>query len=1005
MNNADQHDLKLARILEHELVHSGSVATSSSEQFDEGVLTPEDEQRLAKARTALEMLNGLFESSNENPDQTQDIKEQDDTHKSEFELSFHATIDSVLPEKLGKFEIIRELGRGGFAVVLLARDPALDRLVALKLLRLESLESAETRERFEREAKLAAMLSHPSIVPVYETGRIGPMTFIASAYCAGGTLRDWLKEQQGHVSPRTAAMIVQQLADAVQHAHTRGVVHRDIKPANVFFDEDQSKSTSQEELVSAIRISDFGLAKSIYDSSELSRSEALIGTPAYMSPEQAKGETASVGPVSDVYALGVCLYELLTGELPHRKASYQQTLRSIETESPIRPRKINRDTPTDLEAICLKCLEKDPVNRYASAYELEQDLDRFLHGHSIKARRVGPMTRVSRWAKRNPAIAAAMLITFFSLAIGFGVSTWQWIRADRNLTLANSHAQRGDKYLNRIETTVDRLVKEVVGFLREIPRSENLRKQVLSEAMQLQQELLVEESDDPLVIARNAQVYRRMGELHFLGGDIDAATIAYSNAESLFNQLPDEFLGKQQIIELGMVHLELGNIALSQVRPRDALTSTEDAIKTLSSPKLENDPLALAELANAWRQKGICLSALNEQKASKVAFEKAIDLFKDDDLEWDRLPSDRWIRLRASYARAFNSMAIFEKSNGEYENAKKRYLESIEIIELVIDRYPHRHRLRQEKGTTLVNLANLVFREGDYKAAGEWYSIAANEFRALIDYFPGTYLNYECLLLAQAGLGLVKRKTGQFEDARETYQDTISLTKDVIDRFGSTPKSQYNLSIVYANMSNLLLENLNEKNAGSEALLAALQIRKELVKEYPDNLFYRLSVSKTTGRLAMLMSNNGDKEKGCQLADEAFADAMELYLLNPNSQDIKSNLIWLIKDGSKPHAESGKHNAVVGNAETIATKCKDDARFLMAVAEALAQRLVWLDQRLNDEELSQATRDLYVNKIVQILKQAKTIKPFEVESMLNRDPYNALKEKQILKNDLAVDSK
>ena len=627
------------------------------------------------------------------------------------------SVDRGLPEKLGKFEIVRELGRGGFAVVFLARDPALDRLVALKLLKPNVMDSNETCERFEREAKLSASLSHPSIVPVFETGRIGPMVYIASAYCPGGTMRQWFNNHDRNVSPAIAARLIARMADAVQHAHNRGVIHRDIKPANVFFDTNENDPSSTMSLVEALRISDFGLAKSTLDSSDLSRSEALIGTPAYMSPEQASGDTHNIGPSSDVYALGVCLYELLTGKLPHRKDTYIKTLHSIEHDAPASPRSINRNIPVDLEAICLKCLEKRTDDRYASAFELEQDLQRFLNGHPVRARRTGPLTKVARWAQRNPALAVAMSIAFVSLAIGFAISTWQWSRAERNIVLANQQTKRADRHLERIETTVDRLVYEFVGFLEDIPRSEPLRKQVLAEALTIQREILQEESDDPLVIARNAQAHRRMGNFFLLAGELDDALRAYLDAEDLFHKLPDQTLGKRKYIELGMVYLEQGYIAIQQNRPDDALELTQLAVDSFTHRSLEGDSLALAELANAWRQTGITLVNQNKIESAGEAFAKAVDCFKHQQIDWDQLSPQYWIKLKIGYAKALNSLGIHQKSNGQYQQARQLYIQSIDIFDSVIERYPYRLRLWELKANTAVNLANLVYWQQDYQAA------------------------------------------------------------------------------------------------------------------------------------------------------------------------------------------------------------------------------------------------------------------------------------------------
>ena len=207
---------------------------------------------------------------------------------------------------------------------------------------------------------------------------MGPISYMVTAYCAGHTLSQWFAQQGRGIQPTLAAQIVARLADAVQHAHSRHVIHRDLKPGNILLDLERDPPASSADVVGSLRITDFGLAKLNLDDSNLSRSDALIGTPAYMSPEQAAGKVNQIGATADIYALGAILYELLVGTPPHRKESYVATLRSIERDQPPPPRRLNSAVPADLEAICLKCLEKEPEARYASAYELEQDLQRFL---------------------------------------------------------------------------------------------------------------------------------------------------------------------------------------------------------------------------------------------------------------------------------------------------------------------------------------------------------------------------------------------------------------------------------------------------------------------------------------------------------------------------------------------------------------------------------------------------------------------------------------------------
>jgi len=333
--------------------------------------------------------------------------------------------EAKVPAQLGRFQILKVIGQGGCGVVFLAHDPALHRQVAIKIPRPEALLTPELRQRFLREGRAAGCLDHPNVVAVFEAGEVGAICYLASAYCPGITLREWLRQYGSPVPPPAAANLVATLAGAMHYAHQNGVCHRDLKPSNILLiaergwqrdplESDENPPSPLHDLQSAIpKIIDFGLAKVFQgDSGEGgTRSGAVFGTPHYMAPEQAQGQTRVIGPATDIHALGVILYELLTGHLPYQGDTDLEILGQVVAAEPGSPRRLCPHVPRDLETICLKCLEKQPENRYGSMRELGEDLHRFIEGCPIHARRIGWAAQAVKWVRRRPRAAAGGALT------------------------------------------------------------------------------------------------------------------------------------------------------------------------------------------------------------------------------------------------------------------------------------------------------------------------------------------------------------------------------------------------------------------------------------------------------------------------------------------------------------------------------------------------------------------------------------------------------------------
>lgn len=343
----------------------------------------------------------------------------------------------ALPEIPG-YELLGEIGRGGMGVVYRARHVRLGRLVALKLLRGAALPDAEQRERFDREAQAVARLQHPHIVQIFDGGEHEGRPYLAFELVEGGNLVAWTSPPLH--SPRQCAALVETLARGIGHAHRNGIVHRDLKPANILLAPRPADARSAggtagdsasgshslaplEPLDCVPKITDFGLAKRIADEVELTHSAAFLGTGAYMSPEQAWGRARDVGPATDVHALGMILFELLTGRNPYRDDTLMRTLDRVRFETPAAPSELRAEVPESLDAICLRCLAKEPSERYASADELAEDLGRFLANE--------PLPRRASPARRRPSLRSVTLASLALVALVGAVAGWKAVERAR----------------------------------------------------------------------------------------------------------------------------------------------------------------------------------------------------------------------------------------------------------------------------------------------------------------------------------------------------------------------------------------------------------------------------------------------------------------------------------------------------------------------------------------------------------------------------------------------
>jgi tetratricopeptide (TPR) repeat protein len=591
--------------------------------------------------------------------------------------------------RIGPYGILRVLGSGGMGIVFAARQARPQRVVALKMIVAGRGVRQNRLDRFRGESEILARLRHPNIVQVHEVGEHDGRPYFTMEYAAGGSLAQ--KLAAAPLAPREAAEVLRTLSLAVHSAHAQGIVHRDLKPSNVLLAADGT-----------LRIGDFGLAKQLegeraagLDPGDRTETGAILGTPSYMAPEQAGGPSKDVSPAADVYALGAILYECLTGRPPFKAATVLETLEQVRSRDPLPPGRLQPGLPRDLQTICLKCLEKEPRRRYASAERLADDLERFEAGKPILARRVRPWERAWKWARRKPAAAALILVSLLStgaLIVGVLAHNAQLRhavdKAEQNADEAFRQKELARAHYHRARDTVEKMLKQFKELrLGEVAHLKELERRQLEDALAFYQGALQDQDDpDPAVRADAALAAKRAGDLQGIVGQPAKAVESFGRAIGLLDALPDEWRALPENRYLLVVCYNHRGLMMNQMGRWDDAARDHGAALLMLQAMIRAQPNSLQwreGLADTEHYLGALYQVSQKLAEAEPHHRRSATLFAE--LVRDRPDVEGYL---AKLADTEVNLALLYQNTERPADAKRCYEQAEGRVRSLIERYP-----------------------------------------------------------------------------------------------------------------------------------------------------------------------------------------------------------------------------------------------------------------------------------------------------------------------------
>ena len=782
-----------------------------------------------------------------------------------FDDAFEVDVEKPIIETLGRFEIKRQLGEGGFGIVLLAYDPKLKRQVAIKIPRPQAIMTEDLRRRFINEAEAAAALNHPNIIPVYETGNIESTAYIASQYCDGPTLEQWLESNKAPTG-KDAARLAIALAEAIQHAHNRKVLHRDLKPQNILLDlaELDAKANVADHFATIARITDFGLAKVQTTDDELTRTGSIIGTPAYIAPELAAGESTG-SPAADIYAIGAVLYRVLSGVPPFKESTPIKTLRAVQEKEPSSIRSKNPVVDRDLESICLKCLEKNPANRYENAMALAEDLNRYVEGLAVKARPIGSLQKFSRWCRRNPVVAGAVAVVCATLIVSLAVVTTMWQISERNRIKANQNKVVAQKETEQTRQAVFRLFTRV----SEHPELKahgmaGVRRAILNEANQFYSDFLTDLPDDAKQLGEHIYTLYALAQINFeLGNRSEAekyVQLGLDLLEERGSELPD-LENKLAFFQSYQARLmrEAGNVEGAQAQFEQAIGMLKDAINNNPSDELKVAyARTLGEYAN---QVGV-----SDVAKSQTLVSQALGV-------WDELgclPPHRSANDEI-VAALFLTKAANHEMRRQVTPMQRAATTGRDILLPLVEGHPDVPSFMDKLAECyrMLGLSYSLNSQGDM--AMENYLLAVDQYSRLSEIHTDIPRYVRRAASIQYSIAFIQFKNRDYESAEKTLSTNIEIVTEAAKRFpemkiGFLQSKAFSLQLLFGVYSDLDLE---EKRLN--ALQQACDQFVELMAMQPGSISVNIGAGNSMVMLGNVKRYGGDLEGAFSSYDAAIA--------------------------------------------------------------------------------------------------------------------------------------